>query len=95
MTDEKFTPPDGMPGHQELKHRREQATGILSVRRIGVQPNTDLMLLQTITRLVRSRLGVTDAEFDYWFDLVAVEGLETVVEQSAPKNVIHLPGRDA
>jgi hypothetical protein len=90
-----YTPPEGFPTAHALKLRKEQATGILSVRRVGVQPDPGMMLLKALMKLVRTRLDVTDAEFDYFFELIAVEGLEEVVEQTTAKKIIHLPGRDA
>ncbi len=94
MSDEKdlpaFTPPDGLPGPQELKHRREQAGGILEGRGIRVETRPDMLMLNALVRLIRARLDVGDDEWNYYGELAAVEGLEQVVEMSAPKPVIHL-----
>lgn len=87
-----FIPPDGLPGHQELKHRRLEAEGVLKGRGIATQVNPPTLMLNALIRLVRSRLEVSDAEWDYFGELVSVEGLEQVIEATQPKPVIHLAG---
>lgn len=92
----KYTPKDGEPGPKEIEHRREQAQGILNIRKIRLAPNYDQMslLVSGIATMLKHRgLIGSDQELEYWMQLAEVESLEQVVEASAPKNIIHLPGR--
>ncbi len=94
MSEEKFTPPPGLPGPQELKHRRAEAESILNRRGLGLTPQPLAMVVNTLVRLVRSRLQIGDAEWTYFADLTDVESLEQLVDATAPKPKIILPGRD-
>lgn len=91
-----FTPPEGYPSAREMQQRRDQAVGILRSRRITVTPRPEQMVLLSagLARLLRAKgLIASEDELNYFMALADVESLVEVVAQTAPQNLIHLPGR--
>lgn len=80
-----YTPPEGRPGPQELKHRGEAAVSRMKLRGIqpamGPQQMVRLGYLEYAVRLLLEDKGIaTPEELDYYVQLAQMLSLEEVAQ---------------